>query len=213
MARTAKKPASYHHGDLRRALIAAAISVVEEDGVSALSLVALARKAGVSSGAPYHHFGSREQLLAAIAVEGFAMLCDEMKRAADAARVGADETPAQAYLRGIGRGYVRFALANRGHFRVMFRPELKSQLDEEQGVAAKQAFVMLQTAIERLQADGTLPPGDPRPHLLLAWSAVHGASVLWIDGPLSDEQIVTSEAALVDTIAESVTRALQKRRR
>src|SRR5262245_16908342 len=122
MARIGKKAGTYHHGDLRRALLDTAVKVVEKDGVSALTLQTLARRAGVSSGAPYHHFESREQLLAAIAQDGLLLLVQEMKRAS------ADAPDAGAHLAGLGRGYMRFALAHRGHFRVIFRPELREQL-------------------------------------------------------------------------------------
>src|SRR5262245_48043506 len=122
MPRISKKAGSWHHGDLRRVLIDTAVRVVDKEGVAALSLHALTRKAGVSSGAPYHHFESREQLLAVIAAEGFALLTASMRREAEAA--GDD---AGAHLEALGRGYVRFALAHRGHFRVMFRPELRDQ--------------------------------------------------------------------------------------
>src|SRR5260221_11351514 len=115
MPRVAKKTGTYHHGDLRRALLDAAVRVVEKEGVAALSLLALARKAGVSSGAPYHHFESREQLLIAIADEGFERLVAEMKRGA--AEANAD---AASQLRGLGLGYIRFALAHRGHSRATF---------------------------------------------------------------------------------------------
>src|SRR5258706_1719074 len=118
MLRIAKKSGAYHHGDLRRVLLEAAVRVIDSEGLAALSLQALARRAGVSSGAPYHHFENREELLVAIADQGFELLIAEMRRAAAEAR----DDPA-VKLRGLGLGYIRFAVAHRGHFRVMFRPE------------------------------------------------------------------------------------------
>jgi AcrR family transcriptional regulator len=203
VARITKKKGTYHHGDLRRVLVDTAVRVVEKEGVSALSLQSIAKRAGVSSAAPYHHFASREQLLAAIAGEGFELLTAEMKHAADEAGDGA-----KAHLEGLGRGYVRFALAHRGHFRVMFRPELKVQLSAEQGQASSDSFAMLQRAIERCQNEGLAPKGDPNPLVLLAWSAVHGASVLWIDGSLDHAQLVKDGEALATTIAATVVQLL-----
>lgn len=203
MARITKKTGTYHHGDLRRALLETAVKVVEKEGVAALSLQALSRRAGVSSGAPYHHFASREQLLAAIAAEGFELLIAEMQREADAAGPGA-----RAQLEGLGRGYVRCALAHRGHFRVMFRPELRFQLNEEQGKVAGEAYMLLHRAIERCQAEGIAPPGDPARLILLAWSAVHGASVLWIDGSLDARTLVKDEEALVTMASGTVVELL-----
>jgi AcrR family transcriptional regulator len=203
MPRISKKPGSWHHGDLRRTLVDTAVRVVDKEGVAALSLHALAKKAGVTSGAPYHHFESREQLLAAIAAEGFQRLVAEMRRESE----GAGDDP-RAHLEGLGRGYVRFALAHRGHFRVMFRPELRGQLGKEEHPEMREAFDLLQRAIARCQAEGLAPPGDARRLVLMAWSAVHGASVLWIDGSLSDEELVSDQEALAATIAGTIVELL-----
>jgi AcrR family transcriptional regulator len=201
-----KKSGSYHHGDLRRALLDAAARVVEKEGVAGLSLHAIAKKAGVSSGAPYHHFQSREQLLAELAREGFQLLVAEMKQAMQEADAGTGEpAAAEAALRGLGTGYVRFALAHRGYFRVMFRPELKAELKRERDTVDDEAFDMLRKTIERCQAAGVVPSGDVRPLVLLAWSAVHGASTLWIDGPLPDQGLVASSTALGQTIAGTLS--------
>lgn len=213
MPRIAKKPGAYHHGDLRRVLLDAAVRVVEKDGMAALSLQALAKKAGVSSGAPYHHFESREQLLAAIAIEGFALLAAAMKQGADEAETHGKkrgETAAVARLRGLGHGYVRFALAHRGHFRIMFRPELQAGLTKEQGAIAEESFTMLRQAIVRCQDEGSIASGDPKPLVLLAWSAVHGASVLWIDGPLSTEELIGSADALGPVVADTLAALLRR---
>ncbi len=210
MPRIAKKSGTYHHGDLRRVLLDAAVRTVEKEGVGALSLHAIARKAGVSSGAPYHHFESREQLLAAVAIEGFGLLAETMKRCAEEAeaKLLQSETPALAHLRGLGCGYVRFALAHRGHFRIMFRSELKAQLRKSKHPVVDEAFGMLEQAIERGQLEGRIAAGDPRPLVLLAWSAVHGASVLWIDGPLSAEGLVKDADALGPLVSDTLASLL-----
>jgi AcrR family transcriptional regulator len=213
MPRTAKKKAgTYHHGDLRRSLLDAAIRVVEKEGIAALSLHALSRKAGVSSGAPYHHFESREQLLAAIAREGFSLLTVELRRSAEEAeanRVDERESLAEARLRGIGRGYVRFALAHSGHFRMMFRPELKSQLLRDEADAVGEPFELLKNAITRCQAEGTIPAGDPRALMLLAWSTVHGAAALWVDGTLAEEGLVPDAETLGPSVADTLVGLLR----
>src|SRR3954468_16224943 len=110
---------SYHHGDLRRTLLDASLALVEEQGIGALSLREVARKAGVTHNAPYHHFPDKGTLLAAISEEGFALLAREMT----AARAGARDDP-RSRLEACGQSYVRFALKSPAHFRVMFRPEL-----------------------------------------------------------------------------------------
>ena len=198
MPRIAKKHGAYHHGNLRRVLLDTTVKVIEKEGVAAVSLHALTKRAGVSSGAPYHHFGSREELLAAVAIEGFELLVEEMHRAVDGV-----STEPLAYLEGLGRAYIRFAIAHRGHFRVMFRAELHEHLGKGGGGAVDESLRLLEQAIVRCQEAGLVPPGDPRPLILLAWSTVHGASDLWIDGSLHDTQLVSSSDALIDTVASA----------
>src|SRR3954465_4115916 len=113
-----RKPArpTYHHGDLRRELLDASIAVRAERGIEAMSLRDVARQAGVSPAAPYHHFASKDALLDAIAVDGFMQLAHVMIAAREAA--GSEPT---ARLRAIGEAYVRFALERPAHFHVMFR--------------------------------------------------------------------------------------------
>ncbi|WP_394831602.1 TetR/AcrR family transcriptional regulator [Pendulispora rubella] len=207
MARIAKKSGTYHHGDLRRALVDAAVRVVDKEGVEALSLVAIAKKAGVSSGAPYHHFQNREELLAAIATDGFGLLAASMKEDAESTVPRPGEKTGEARLRGIGRGYVRFALQHPGYFRIMFRPEVKSTIDRAD---VNEAFALLTDAIALAQTEGALPPGDPRPLILLAWSTVHGASVLWLDGPLESEGLVDNADSLAATVADTLMLLLRK---
>jgi AcrR family transcriptional regulator len=203
MARIAKKSGTYHHGDLRRALLDAAVKVVEKDGVSALTFQTLARRAGVSSGAPYHHFENREQLLAAIAQEGLALLVKEMTRGS--AESGAD---ARSQLEGLGRGYVRFALSHRGHFRVMFRPELRQFLGKDANKGLGDGLEIVRQAIVRCQEEGSAPKGDVSALVLLAWSAVHGASHLWTDGSLREEHLVEDAEALAATVAGTLSAIL-----
>src|SRR5271163_1054710 len=112
----AKRKADYHHGNLRRALVDAAVGAIAKRGIDALNLRQLAARAGVTPGAPYHHFASREELLAAIAEEGFGRLEAELIAARDAA--GLD---ASARLEAFGHAYIKFAVSCPGYFRVMFR--------------------------------------------------------------------------------------------
>jgi AcrR family transcriptional regulator len=177
------KRTTYHHGDLRRTLLDASLALVEESGLGALSLREVARKAGVSHNAPYHHFPDRGSLLTAIAEEGFALLAAECQRA----RAAAPDN-ARARLEACGMGYVTFALRAPAHFRVMFRPELscadgKSVLFQ----AAVPAFDTVVGGVLECQAAGLAPPGDPMPLVLTCWSAVHGLASLWLDGPLAQD--------------------------
>jgi AcrR family transcriptional regulator len=169
----------YHHGDLRRALLDATLELIESRGLAELSLRAVARAAGVSHAAPYHHFADRRALLAAVAEEGFRAL-----RGAMLARAERVEGPALR-LQEAGIGYVLFALTHPAHFRVMFSPELAERGDyAELRDAAQGSQAVLLSAIERCQAAGVIGAGDTDLLGLAAWAQVHGLATLLLDGYL-----------------------------
>lgn len=119
------RKAAYHHGDLRRELLDASLSLIEEQGLAGLSMREVARRAGVTHQAPYHHFSDRAAILGALSEEGFALLLGSMQEEQARAKKSAG-----ARLEAAGLGYVKFALAHPAHFRLMSRPEL------QQGAAA-----------------------------------------------------------------------------
>ncbi|MEU4679511.1 TetR/AcrR family transcriptional regulator [Micromonospora sp. NPDC023737] len=160
----------YHHGDLRRALLDAAVEAIGESGPAALSLRDLARRAGVSHAAPAHHFGDKAGLLTALAVQGFDLLAWTLRDAGDD-------------LLAAGVAYVDFAVRHRAHFEVMFRPELYRAHDPEVRAASDRAGGMLRDRVAGLPArDGGA--GDPGRDALAAWSIVHGFATLWLAGAL-----------------------------
>src|SRR5450631_2552993 len=112
------QPAPYHHGDLRRALIAAGVSLLERRGPAQVSFREVARLAGVSHTAPYRHFDSREALLAALAADGFEALGASMERGAEG-KEGLDR------LRALGIAYIAFARGRPAVYLLMFGPEFK----------------------------------------------------------------------------------------
>ncbi|MFJ3672316.1 TetR/AcrR family transcriptional regulator [Streptomyces sp. NPDC090106] len=153
---------SYHHGDLRRAILAAALDVIGADGPAALSLRDLARRAGVSHAAPAHHFKDRAGLLTAIAAEGFGLLATTIGEAAD--------------LKDAGVRYVRFAREHPAHFQVMFAPELLRPDDLELVTARALATDALRGAVAPVRAEeyGV----DTRLAGIAAWSLAHGFATL-----------------------------------
>ncbi|MEV4618011.1 TetR/AcrR family transcriptional regulator [Asanoa sp. NPDC049573] len=163
----------YHHGDLRRTLLAAAAEAITEHGPAALSLRDLARRAGVSHAAPAHHFGDKAGLLTALAAEGFTLLADELDRTR---ATGGGVLDA-------GVGYVRFAVAHRAHFAVMFQPELLNRTDPELAAAESRASAALGAAVATLR-DADRRGADARIAGLSAWSIVHGFATLWLSGAL-----------------------------
>jgi AcrR family transcriptional regulator len=165
----------YHHGDLRRAILSAALDVIAADGPAGLSLRDLARRAGVSHAAPAHHFKDRTGLLTAIAAEGFALLADALAEAAD--------------LRDAGVHYVRFAREHPAHFQVMFTPGLLREGDLELTTARALAGERLRAAVAAVPSEGR--GSDARLAGVAAWSLAHGFATLLLghnlDGPVGDQ--------------------------
>ncbi|MDN5916213.1 MAG: TetR/AcrR family transcriptional regulator [Pseudonocardia sp.] len=166
---------AYHHGDLRRAVLDAAVAVVGESGPSALSLRDLARRAGVSHAAPAHHFGDKTGLLTALATEGYTLLADALE--AELRRSG--------QLIEVGVAYVQFAVGHRAHFEVMFRPELYRVDDPEVQTAQARAAAGLSAGVDAVR--GRRAGADPELAGVAAWSIVHGFATLWINGALPPE--------------------------
>lgn len=198
MSRESGKKGSYHHGDLRRALLDAALALIEEKGIDGLSLRAVARRAGVSHMAPYHHFDDRAALVAAVAEEGFMLLREAMH----ARMEDAPDPPSQ--LRESGLGYVLFAAEHEAHFRVMFSPELADKRAHPDLQAASAAtYEVLSAAIVRCQDIGLVRDEDPSVLTQTAWALVHGLAMLVIDGylgPSGDHGEVESLAHAVTTV-------------
>jgi AcrR family transcriptional regulator len=202
--RPAKPP--YHHGDLRRALVAAGLEIVRSGGVEALSLRAVARQARVSHSAPYHHFQDKAELLAAVAAAGFEQLVAAIDAQATSDQV---QTPLDG-LRAIGRGYLRFALENPAIFRLMFRPEMTRPAEHPGLLAAEAlAFGKLLATITMCQQAGELPGSDPLPPSAACWSMVHGLAMLRVEQvlqetPLGGVPIDQLVEAAVETVIAGV---------
>ncbi len=182
----------YHHGDLRTALVAAALDLLAQDGADALSLRAVARRAGVSAMAPYRHYADKEALLAAVASLGFERLRAALL-AADAAAPPADALIAQAVA------YVRYALDNPALFRLMFGPR-RAFIHPDLLAAGETAYSVLAS---RVAAD--MPPGTAREARALGcWSMVHGLASLFLDGRISDRRTAEEEDAMTRRVAEAM---------
>lgn len=171
---------TYHHGDLRQSLIDGAIALIQETGLSDLSLRHVARQAGVSHNAPYRHFEDKEALLTAVAEQGFHAL----RSAMDTAKQAIPPKPAQQ-LEAIGLAYVEFALACPAHYRVMFGEyQSDRSMHPELAKAGQQAFMVLVDTIQEGQTAGVFRPDDPIDLARVAWSLVHGQSMLALDNQL-----------------------------
>jgi AcrR family transcriptional regulator len=190
---------NYHHGALREALLTATLELIEAEGIGAVSLRQVARAAGVSPGAPYHHFADRAALLSALSDEGFrrlaTALCDTKANAA---------TPVEA-LTAMIETYVHFARRNPAYFQLMFRPELKKSHKSPQGEeASEDAFAVLHETVEACVAAGLMARVDKEVLAMTLWSLVHGLASLWLDGHLAHhtddpEELTSRIAHLVTT--------------
>jgi AcrR family transcriptional regulator len=177
--RAAVRRRSYHHGDLRRALLEEAVRTIDAEGVDALTLRTVGRRLGVSRTALYRHFADKNALLATVAREGFRTF----RLALVDAWVGAGQ--GLAGFEAMGAAYVRFAVAHPSHYRVMFGRFLeKATADPELGQEASGAFQALVDALVQLQERKLARPDDPRQLALFVWAVVHGVAMLAIDGQL-----------------------------
>jgi AcrR family transcriptional regulator len=174
---TSEDGAAYHHGDLRRSLIAAAHDLLRAGGVEAVTLREAARLAGVSHNAPYRHFASREALLAALATEGFRSL----RRALEEA--GSEAGPT-GRLNALGRAYLRFADGDRATFRLMFGGVVEQSGYPDLMEASAAAFGALRGVVAERD-----PTGSAEREALRAWGLVHGLAHL-----VADRQIDAARA-------------------
>jgi len=184
----------YHHGDLRRALLNAALQLVTERGIHDLTLREVARQAGVSHNAPYNHFADKAELVVALTVEGFQAL-ELALRSTYEQTAG---TPLERTL-AISGAYLRFALANPAAFSLMFRPELRQsahdvrECDEAVKNAADATFQILLDGIAASQQAGELRTEPPVEMLALTLgSTMHGLTVMLSDNLLVKEKAVSS---------------------
>jgi AcrR family transcriptional regulator len=202
------KPAGrYHHGDLKGGLIAAGLEMLDEEGPSAVSTRALARRLGVSHAAPARHFPDRASLLAEVAAAAFDAFAVALEAGRDAA---ANKTPMEALL-GMGRAYVRFAVRHPGSLRLMFSHEL-TQLEAGSAhltAAGARAYDLLVQGVRA--ALGTRATEERvQVGVFLCWSQVHGAAALWLDGPLRHALPARGAEAVFLRMSDASTAALAR---
>ncbi|HET9060065.1 MAG TPA: TetR/AcrR family transcriptional regulator [Acidimicrobiales bacterium] len=197
---------AYHHGNLRQALVDAAVTLARSGGPDAVVLRAATREAGVTPNAAYRHFADRDDLLGAVCQEAMEQLASRMQ--ASLAEIDDDGSPLAAWarLRATGRAYVEFALAEPGLFRTAFTSlaEAHSGLPPGEGRIRMQPFEILAACLDGLVASGGLPPERRAMAETAAWAAVHGISELLLYGPLRQLGPEERERAIdkvLDTVA------------
>lgn len=184
----------YHHGNLREALIRAALDLIAEKGPAGFTFADAARSAGVSSAAPYRHFRDRDALMADVARRGFERLEGELARAWDEGR----PAPLAAFER-IGRAYLAFARREPAFYSAMFESGLPSDADMELREAGERAFHVLRTASESICA--LLPKAGRPPASMVAlhvWSLTHGIASLFGRGDAARRKLPMQAEELLE---------------
>jgi AcrR family transcriptional regulator len=193
-----KTGAAYHHGDLRAALLRAALEILEEGGAKELSLRGVARRAGVAPSAPYRHYPDRDALLSAVAAVGFRELAEQLATAHPSPSTPDD-------LAGVAVAYVQFALERPALFRVMFG-ERCDRDSSERAAATAVVSAYVGAIVERV-----FPRGDAEALSNAIWALVHGLAFLHLDGKLdcSDPSAVARRvrASVLALIAASASLA------
>jgi AcrR family transcriptional regulator len=199
MAKRTKAKSPYHHGNLREALISSAEQLLEEKGVHGMSLRGVARLAGVSQAAPYHHFKDKEALLVEVAELGFQRLRTFMSDGAAHA-----EEPAER-LRGLGQGYVRFAMAHPATFRMMFGSIVENKTEYQTFQSSGVSWLALV-----LDVLGAIPFAERFDAAVAVWAGMHGVAGLLVDGVCERDrfaQMGITPESMVDTAMEGLVRA------
>jgi AcrR family transcriptional regulator len=195
----ARKPLNtYHHGDLRDALVQAALAEVERAGPEAISLKALAQKLGVSQPAPYRHFADREALLQAVTAEAFRQFNAIMREAID-------RPSKRTKLSRFAQAALDFGLKRNGIYRLMFasRTMAGAADDSELHIAAHETFVLLVESFEAPKV-GLLR----EQHALQIWAALHGVVMLAEQGLLTGKQAQITREQVLDNVVEQTRAAL-----
>ncbi|MEU9144700.1 TetR/AcrR family transcriptional regulator [Streptomyces sp. NPDC048349] len=184
------KRSTYRHGNLRNALLDAALELAREGGPDAVSLREVTRRAGVSPNAAYRHFADRAALVHGVSQAAMARVALTMEEEIDRLVAEAGDDPAaraRARFRAVGTGYLRFAVTEPGLFRTAFHvpADMAYATDTTAaGTGGLTPFELLGAALDGLVETGRLPAERRAGAEFLAWSAVHGLAVLMIDGPL-----------------------------
>jgi AcrR family transcriptional regulator len=193
---------TYHHGDLRQALLDAGIELARGGGPDAVVLREATRRAGVVPNAAYRHFASRDALLQAVRSAALAALAAAMER--ELARAGRDNPHAR--LRAIGTAYLRFARAEPGLFRTAFSVQGNAETSNDPAMAGRSGrnpYQLLGGVLDEMVAAGLLPVERRQGAGHLAWSAVHGLAMLVLEGPLrrlTRTQVRELEHRLLDMV-------------
>jgi AcrR family transcriptional regulator len=196
----ASSPATrpYHHGNLRAALLARAVEVVDERGAADLSLRELARDVGVSHAAPRRHFADRQALLDALAVEGFDRLGEDLRAAVDRAGPAFD-----ARLEELARAYLAFATRHAALLELMWAAKRRHESDALHAAANHSLATMLDV-IADAQASGELAPGDRERVAIPIFATLQGLTAMANGGMLDSEQVDEALTVAIEQLLDGL---------
>ncbi|HAP49287.1 MAG TPA: TetR family transcriptional regulator [Afipia sp.] len=190
-----RREGGYHHGNLKEALVQAALDLIANKGPAGFTFAEAARSAGVSPAAPYRHFRDRDELLASVAQQGFEQFESQLTAAWDDGR---PDTPT-AFQR-VGKAYLAFARENPAYYSAMFESGVPLEANPALLVASERAFAIIRAASERLVA--MAPPGVPRPPAMMMalhiWSMSHGIASLFGRGDAARRKLPMSAEDLLE---------------
>ncbi len=192
-----KSKGSYRHGNLREAILATSLLLIEKNGIEQLSIRDVAKRAGVTHQAPYRHFKDREALLAALAQDGYERLFLEMSNAI------ANSKDVLESLCRLGMSYTGWAIKHPDHFRLMFSQKIP-EFETSDGLtqAANKMLVLVLSVVQKGQAAGLIKQDDTRAIARQLWACVHGATHLFIDEQF--KPLKGSEQAGLDLVRDIV---------
>ena len=190
----------YHHGDLADALVDATLTLLARKGPALLSLREVARVAGVSHGAPAHHFGDKAGLLTAVALQGHQLLAERLSESQ------VQNQSSEARLQAAGEAYIRFAVTKPAHFSIMFQPDLINPDDPAYRAAGAASFRVLESCVRALLSPSHGDDGSINATVVALWSQVHGFASLWLAGNFGDPD----DLDLLETLIEDTLTSLKR---
>ncbi|MDM8535605.1 TetR/AcrR family transcriptional regulator [Desulfobacterales bacterium HSG17] len=189
----------YHHGDLKNKLLETALEIISKEGLEKVSMRELGQRLGVSRSAPYRHFSDKSALLCTIAEQGFKELTDQI----NITNAQNANNPLNLITM-VGIAYVKFALANPVHYRMMFGNEIVERKRTPELIRlVEEAFNSILKIINSCQAEGLVKPLNPYIVANTFWSITHGISTLLMDGQIQAANAFKGLPALTQTIEES----------
>jgi AcrR family transcriptional regulator len=198
---------TYHHGNLKTALIEKAVEIIKEEGVAGLSLRKAARKVGVSHAAPAHHFGDLTGLLGAVSREGFGLLLQKM----DSVQNDIFDSNPMSRLKRVCLSYIDFALEHTSYFKVMYNSRLTEKATRhELDKGNRKVYRRLADCVMKCQSSGIVKAGNPMHMGIFVWTTIHGYATLVVDGQMFHDKTQAVEGEIATLIIWMISAGLQK---